>query len=420
MAKPGPKGKDKMASSALGGSQPTTTAPPINASSEGLDSLLAAMNKRFGKGALRTVDASSEEATVDVISTGSLSLDVALGIGGLPRGRIVEIYGPESSGKTTLTLHVIAEAQRQGLQCAFIDAEHALDVKYARDLGVDTAKLLIAQPDSGEQGLDILDELCKSGQVGVVILDSIAALTPKAELEGDMSTSLMGVHARMMSRIMRKVASSAAKNNVLVYLINQIRMKIGVMFGSPETTTGGQAVKYFASVRLDIRRIGGVKGGGSESFTGNETKVTVKKNKMAPPFKEALFEITFGRGIDKVSELLDMGKEHGVLVVQSADRTKNGNTWFFDSLDQLTGETKSNKLGNSRDAAKETLEASPELQADIRRRLLDKLLTVKVAATTEADREALAARIEAEKYIPENGAGGDPLDQVAAFAAGED
>jgi recombination protein RecA len=283
---------------------------------------LAQIEKQFGKGAIMRIAPGVVDSTIEVISTGSLDLDVCLGVGGLPRGRVVEIYGPESSGKTTLTLSVISEAQKMGLQCAFIDAEHALDTSYAQDLGVVLEDLLISQPDSGEQGLEICDSLVRSGAVDVIVIDSVAALTPKAELEGDMGASLPGLQARLMSQALRKLTAVIKQNGTLVIFINQIRHKIGVMFGSPETTTGGNALKFYASVRLDIRKEGTIKKG--DEFIGNETKVKVVKNKVAAPFKIAHFDLIFGQGINRVGEILDMAVTHNLIEKRGAWYVYNG------------------------------------------------------------------------------------------------
>ena len=310
-----------------------------------LDAVLAQLDKQFGKGSIMRLDQEQHEP-IQVISTRSLALDRALGVGGLPRGRIVEIYGPESSGKTTLTLSVIAEAQKQDLTCAFIDAEHALDVQYANHLGVNVNNLLINQPDNAEQALEITEALVRSGAVDVVVIDSVAALTPKAELDGDMGDSLPGLQARLMSQAMRKLTATIKQTNTLVIFINQIRMKIGIQFGSPETTTGGNALKFYASVRLDIRRIGSIKKG--DEPIGNETKVKVVKNKVAPPFKEAHFDILFGKGINTAGEALDLAVDLKII-------EKSG-SWYA-----YQGE----KLGQGRDNSCDFLRANPPLLAEI-------------------------------------------------------
>ena len=311
-----------------------------------LQAALAQIEKQFGKGSIMRLGEGEVVADIQVISTGSLGLDIALGVGGLPRGRVVEIYGPESSGKTTLTLQVIAEMQKQEGTCAFIDAEHALDSQYAQKLGVNLQELLISQPDTGEQALEIVDALVRSGSVDLIVIDSVAALTPKAELEGEMGDSLPGLQARLMSQALRKLTATIKKSNCMVIFINQIRMKIGVMFGSPETTTGGNALKFYASVRLDIRRIGSIKKG--EEVIGSETKVKVVKNKVAPPFKTAEFDILYGEGISREGEIIDMGVNAKVL-------DKSG-SWYA-----YNGE----KIGQGKDNAREFLKENPELAREI-------------------------------------------------------
>jgi recombination protein RecA len=314
--------------------------------SKALAAALAQIEKQFGKGSVMRMEDGAVAEEVQVVSTGSLGLDIALGVGGLPRGRIVEIYGPESSGKTTLTLQAIAEMQKLGGTCAFIDAEHALDVVYAQKLGVNLTDLLISQPDTGEQALEITDALVRSGGVDLVVIDSVAALTPRAEIEGDMGDSLPGLQARLMSQALRKLTASINRTNTLVIFINQIRMKIGVMFGNPETTTGGNALKFYASVRLDIRRTGSIKSG--DEVIGNETKVKVVKNKVAPPFKEAHFDILYGEGTSREGEILDLGAE--VKVVE-----KSG-AWY-----SYSGE----RIGQGKDNARIYLKEHPELAREI-------------------------------------------------------
>ncbi len=318
-----------------------------------LQAAIAAIEKNFGKGSIMKFDTDVVEP-VEVISTGSLQLDKALGVGGLPRGRIIEIYGPESSGKTTLTLHAIANCQKNGGTCAFIDAEHALDIGYAQKLGVNVSELLISQPDTGEQGLEIMDQLVNSGAVDLIIIDSVAALTPKAEIEGDMGDSHMGLQARLMSQALRKVTATAKKTNCTVIFINQLRMKIGVMFGSPETTTGGNALKFYASVRLDIRRTGTIKKG--DEAIGNETKVKVVKNKVSPPFKEVSFDIMFGSGINKEGEIIDLAVAKGIL-------DKSG-AWY-----SYNGE----KIGQGRDNVREFLRTNPDLAKTIEDQIIAKV-----------------------------------------------
>ena len=311
-----------------------------------LDAALTQIERAFGKGSIMKLGQSPMSAEMGVVSTGSLGLDIALGIGGMPRGRVVEIYGPESSGKTTLALHVIAEAQKPGGTCAFIDAEHALDPSYAKKLGVNVDELLISQPDAGEQALEIADTLVRSGAVDVLVIDSVAALVPRAELEGEMGDSHVGLHARLMSQALRKLTSSIARSNTMVIFINQIRMKIGVMFGNPETTTGGNALKFYASVRLDIRRIGAIKSG--EDVVGNQTRVKVVKNKLAPPFKVVEFDIMYGEGISKMGELVDLGAKANVV-------EKSGAWFSFDGQ----------RIGQGRENAKAYLKAHPEMAAKI-------------------------------------------------------
>ena len=315
-----------------------------------LDAALSQIERAFGKGSIMKLGARQNLVETEVVSTGSLGLDIALGIGGLPRGRIVEIYGPESSGKTTLALHAIAQAQKNGGTCAFIDAEHALDPSYARKLGVNIDELLISQPDAGEQALEIADTLVRSGAIDVLVVDSVAALVPRAELEGEMGDSHVGLHARLMSQALRKLTGSISRSNCLVIFINQIRMKIGVMFGNPETTTGGNALKFYASVRLDIRRIGAIKD--RDAVVGNQTRVKVVKNKMAPPFRVVEFDIMYGEGVSKVGELLDLG-------VQASVVEKSG-AWF--SCDGT-------RIGQGRENAKQFLRNNPEMAKAIEDRI---------------------------------------------------
>jgi recombination protein RecA len=311
---------------------------------------IGAIEKQFGKGAVMRLGEGEEPQKVDTIPSGSVGLDIALGCGGYPRGRVIEIYGPESSGKTTLTLHAIAQVQAQGGCAAFIDAEHALDVTYARKLGVKIEELLISQPDTGEQALEITETLVRSGAVDLVVIDSVAALVPKAEIEGEMGDAHMGLQARLMSQALRKLTAVVSRNNSTVIFINQIRMKIGVVFGSPETTTGGNALKFYCSVRLDIRRIGAVKDG--EQMIGNRTRVKVVKNKLAPPFREAEFDILYGSGISRPHELLDLGAERGLVEKSGA--------WF-----ELGGE----RVGPGREKAAEALRANPTLAAELEEKL---------------------------------------------------
>jgi recombination protein RecA len=311
-----------------------------------LEAALSQIDRAFGKGSVMKLGAKDKIAEIEAISTGSLGLDIALGIGGLPKGRVIEIYGPESSGKTTLALQVVAEAQKKGGVAAFIDAEHALDIGYAKKLGVDVAELLVSQPDTGEQALEIADTLIRSGAVDVIVIDSVAALTPKAEIEGEMGDSLPGLQARLMSQALRKLTASISRSNCMVIFINQIRMKIGIMFGNPETTTGGNALKFYASVRLDIRRIGAIKE--REDVIGNQTRVKVVKNKVAPPFRQVEFDIMYGQGISKTGELVDLGSKAGIV-------EKSGSWFSYDSQ----------RIGQGRENAKAFLAENPDIAAKI-------------------------------------------------------
>ena len=314
--------------------------------SKALSAALSQIERQFGKGSVMKLGKNDRSMDVETISSGSLGLDIALGVGGLPRGRVVEIYGPESSGKTTLALHTVAEGQKKGGICAFIDAEHALDPVYARKLGVNIDELLISQPDTGEQALEICDTLVRSGAVDIIVIDSVAALTPRAEIEGEMGDSLVGIQARLMSQALRKLTASISKTQTLVIFINQIRMKIGVMYGSPETTTGGNALKFYASVRLDIRRTGSVKN--RDEIVGNNVRVKVVKNKVAPPFREVEFDIMYGEGISKLGEIIDLGVKAGVI-------EKSG-SWFS---------WNSQRIGQGRDNVREFLKANPDVAAQI-------------------------------------------------------
>jgi recombination protein RecA len=314
--------------------------------SKALDAALAQIERAFGKGSIMRLGKNDRSMDIDTVSTGSLGLDIALGVGGLPRGRVVEIYGPESSGKTTLALHCLAEAQKAGGICAFIDAEHALDPIYARKLGVKVDDLLISQPDAGEQALEIADTLVRSGAIDVLVIDSVAALVPRAELEGEMGDSQPGLQARLMSQALRKLTASINRSNTMVVFINQIRMKIGVMYGSPETTTGGHALKFYASVRLDIRRIGVIKE--RDEVVGNQTRVKVVKNKLAPPFKQVEFDIMYGEGISKMGEIIDLGVKAGVV-------EKSGSWFSYDSQ----------RIGQGRENAKAFLKSNPDISAKI-------------------------------------------------------
>jgi recombination protein RecA len=334
-----------------------------------LAAALAQIEKQFGKGSIMRMADGAVAEEVQVVSTGSLGLDIALGVGGLPRGRVVEIYGPESSGKTTLTLQAIAEMQKLGGTCAFIDAEHALDVVYAQKLGVNVSDLLISQPDTGEQALEITDALVRSGGIDLIVIDSVAALTPRAEIEGDMGDSLPGLQARLMSQALRKLTGSINRTNTLVIFINQIRMKIGVMFGNPETTTGGNALKFYASVRLDIRRTGSIKAG--EEVIGNETKVKVVKNKVAPPFKEAHFDILYGEGTSREGEILDLGSETKVVEKSGAWYSYNGE-----------------RIGQGKDNARNYLKEHPELAREIENKVRAALGVPELAPVAKAEEPA--------------------------------
>jgi recombination protein RecA len=333
--------------------------------SKALAAALSQIEKQFGKGSVMRYGDNEVEHDIQVVSTGSLGLDIALGVGGLPRGRVVEVYGPESSGKTTLTLQVIAEMQKVGGTCAFIDAEHALDVQYAQRLGVNLTDLLISQPDTGEQALEITDALVRSGSVDLIVIDSVAALVPKAEIEGEMGDSLPGLQARLMSQALRKLTASIKRTNCMVIFINQIRMKIGVMFGNPETTTGGNALKFYASVRLDIRRIGAIKRG--DEVVGNETRVKVVKNKIAPPFKQAEFDILYGAGISREGEIIDLGVQAGVV-------DKSG-SWFSYS---------GNRIGQGKDNVREYLKEHPEMAVEIENKVRESLGVIARAASVPA------------------------------------
>ena len=331
--------------------------------SKALNAALSQIEKQFGKNTVMRLGDNTVQA-VEAVSTGSLTLDIALGIGGLPKGRIIEIYGPESSGKTTMTLQAIAECQKAGGTCAFIDAEHALDPQYARKLGVDIDNLLVSQPDNGEQALEIADMLVRSGAIDMIVVDSVAALTPRAEIEGEMGDSHMGLQARLMSQALRKITGNAKRSNCMVIFINQIRMKIGVMFGSPETTTGGNALKFYASVRLDIRRVGQVKEG--DEIIGSETKVKVVKNKMAPPFKEALFQILYGKGVNHLGELVDLAVQQNIV--------RKAGAWYSYQGDKI-GQGKNNTIRH--------LEEHPELAKGIEAIIREQLLTTGQAAPVE-------------------------------------
>ena len=335
-----------------------------------LDAALSQIERAFGKGSIMRLGKNQKAVEIETVPTGSLGLDIALGVGGLPRGRVIEIYGPESSGKTTLTLHVIAEAQKKGGVCAFVDAEHALDPVYARKLGVNLNDLLISQPDTGEQALEITDTLVRSGAVDVLVVDSVAALTPRAEIEGEMGESQPGLQARLMSQALRKLTASISRSNTMVIFINQIRMKIGVMYGSPETTTGGNALKFYASVRLDIRRIGAIKD--HDQVVGNQTRVKVVKNKVAPPFKQVEFDIMYGEGVSKMGELIDLGVKAGVI-------DKAGSWFSFNS----------ERIGQGRDNVREFLKTNPDVAGEIEKAVR--------GAGDKIEEELLVGPVEAEE-----------------------
>jgi recombination protein RecA len=332
---------------------------------------LGQIEKQFGKGSVMRLGDGSMIANIEAVSTGSIGLDVALGIGGVPKGRVVEIYGPEASGKTTLTLQVVAEAQKMGGTAAFVDAEHALDPQYAEKLGVNVDELLVSQPDTGEQALEITDMLVRSGAVDVIVVDSVAALTPKAEIEGEMGDSHVGLQARLMSQALRKLTGNIKRSNAMVIFINQIRMKIGVMFGSPETTTGGNALKFYSSVRLDIRRIGAIKKG--DEVIGNQTRVKVVKNKVSPPFKMAEFEILYGEGISREGEIIELGVQHGFI--------DKAGSWYSYGSD---------RIGQGKENVREFLRSNPDVAAEVEQKIREKLLPQTVAASASDDEEAVA------------------------------
>ena len=335
----------------------TPMAKPDLEKNKALDAAMAQIERAFGKGSIMRMGAKGGTEAIEVIPSGSLGLDLALGIGGLPRGRVVEVYGPESSGKTTLALHAVAEAQKRGGVCAFIDAEHALDPVYARKLGVDVDNLLISQPDTGEQGLEIADTLVRSGSIDVLVIDSVAALVPRAELEGEMGDSHVGLHARLMSQALRKITGSVARSNTMLVFLNQIRLKIGVMFGNPETTTGGNALKFYSSIRMEIRRTGSIKE--REEVTGNHVRVKVVKNKLAPPFRQVEFDIMFGEGISKSGELVDLGVKAGVV-------EKSGAWFSYDSQ----------RIGQGRENAKQFLRDNPKVAESIEKKIRDQSSTL--------------------------------------------
>src|SRR6476619_2167336 len=362
-----------------------------------LEAAISQIERGFGKGSIMRLGQNEKAVEVEAISTGSLGLDIALGIGGLPRGRVIEIYGPESSGKTTLALHVVAEAQKRGGICGFIDAEHALDTVYARKLGVDLENLLISQPDTGEQALEITDTLVRSGAIDVLVIDSVAALTPKAELEGEMGEMQMGSQARLMSQALRKLTGSISKSRCMVIFINQIRMKIGVMFGSPETTSGGNALKFYASVRLDIRRIGAIKE--REEVVGNQTRVKVVKNKVAPPFKQIEFDIMYGEGVSETGELIDLGVKAGIV-------EKSGSWFSFDS----------ERIGQGRENAKQYLKQHPQLAERIERAIRQNAGLI-AGQILEGAGDASAEGAEGEEGAPGFAEDGN-ISPIAGGAAG--
>ena len=347
-----------------------------------LAAALGQIEKQFGKGSVMKMGDGSVIRDIDSVSTGSLGLDIALGIGGLPRGRVIEIYGPESSGKTTLTLHVVAEMQKLGGTCAFVDAEHALDPAYAEKLGVDVDELLVSQPDTGEQALEITDMLVRSAAVDVIVVDSVAALTPKAEIEGDMGDSHMGLQARLMSQALRKLTANIKRSNTMVIFINQLRMKIGVMFGNPETTTGGNALKFYASVRLDIRRIGAIKKG--DEILGNETRVKVVKNKVAPPFKQVQFDLLYGEGISRHGEIIDLGVKYEIVDKAGAWYSYNGD-----------------RIGQGKDNVRNYLKEHPEMSDEIEARIREIVLPTEMAKEDIAEEKAKAKDIKPEKGAEE-------------------
>jgi recombination protein RecA len=371
----GPKRRLTAVDSMSDAVETSTSRKPDMEKNKALDAAMAQIERAFGKGSIMRMGAKGTGEAIEVISSGSLGLDLALGIGGLPRGRVIEIYGPESSGKTTLALHAIAEAQKRGGVCAFVDAEHALDPTYARKLGVDVDNLLISQPDTGEQGLEIADTLVRSGSIDVLVIDSVAALVPRAELEGEMGDAHVGLHARLMSQALRKITGSVSRSNTMLIFLNQIRLKIGVMFGNPETTTGGNALKFYASIRMEIRRTGSIKD--REEVTGNHTRVKVVKNKLAPPFRQVEFDIMFGEGISKMGELVDLGVKAGVV-------EKSGAWFSYDSQ----------RIGQGRENAKQFLRDNPKMADAIEKRIREQSSTIAEAllvADDSAESESEAA-----------------------------